>query len=176
MNFITDPITGIKKAPGGVYRTIRTPDPGTHYRSFVMDTTGRSKRLRDGTDVIGYYLDSGIFTGWKFNGTRGVDRLIFGSQGHIITKGVGGRVDFGRDNVRDVFKFTNTINVERISAIFGRPISPLNHLAGVTITNFGRKDRIVLQGKSYGLGDVRSDGSLPGVELNRLRVELQSGL
>lgn len=174
MSFITDFITGYSTTRGGRLFTIKTPDPGTHYRSFVMDTTRQSKRLKNGTDIVGYFLDRGIFTGWKFNGTRGNDKLIFGSQGHIITKGVGGVVNFGRDNARDVFKFTNTINVERISAIFGRPISPLNHLAGVTINNFGRNDLINLQGKIYRFKDVRSDGSLPGVEINRIRVNLQS--
>lgn len=176
MSFVNDPITGIKQLRNGQLQTIKLRNPVDHYSSFVMETTGKSKRLRDGSDTIGFMLDVGIFTNWSFKGTRGVDRLIMGSQAVIVTKGRGGTINFGRDNVRDVFKFTNTINVKRISAIFGRPVSRYNHLAGVTINNFGRRDRIVIQGTAYGLEDVQADGTLPGIEASRLKVNLQRGL
>jgi hypothetical protein len=160
---------------GGTELRISTNDPGSHLTGLKMRTTPQGKRERgDGPVVNAFYLDKGIFTGWRFIGGKGSDRLEFGPQGHIISKRSGGVVDFGRDNVRDVFVFTNRIDVAKCSEKHGFPCHPLNHLQRVVIKNMGPEDLIVLQGKRFGAGQV-INGALPGVPVDRLRVELQTG-
>jgi hypothetical protein len=91
---------------------IQTPDPGAHLTGLRMKTDGagaRQKNLRKA--VTGFYLDRGIFTRWRFDGSNSSDTLEFGPQGHIISKQSGGVVDFKRDNAPDSFIFTNRIDV-----------------------------------------------------------------
>lgn len=162
---------------GSRWVTISTGVPDRHLSGFVMRPTPVKKRAQEGVDAVtGFYVDKGIFTSWRFHGTRGSDQLTFGPQGHIISKRRGGIVNFGRDNVRDVFTFTNQIDVARCSEKHGFQCSPLNHLSKVVITNFGRQDVINLQGKQFGWQDVGPNGTLPGVESSRLIVQLQPGL
>lgn len=167
-----------RNTPAGEERwvSITGPGPADAVNNLVFRPTPSNKRTRGGMDdITGFFLDRGIFNNWRFQGTRSRDSLTLGSQGHIITKGLGGVFNMGRDNVRDQFTFTNTINVERISQIFGRPISPLNHLSGVKIVNFGKEDIINLQGKIYTWDDVnKTTGTLPGVEASRLQITLQA--
>lgn len=167
-----------RRTPAGQERwvSITGAGPAEQVRNLVLRPTPVRKRTRGGLDdVTGFYLDRGIFNNWRFQGTRGSDALFLGPQGHIITKGLGGLFNMGRDNVRDEFTFTNTINVQRISAIFGRPISALNHLSGVKITNFGQEDVITLQGKTFTWNDVdKSTGTIPGVEASRLQISFQA--
>ena len=89
----------------------------------------------------------------------------------IISKRNGGVVDFGVDTAPDLFKFTNRIDVARCSKKHGIQCHPLNHLQKVLVRNMGREDVIELQGRRYGYTDVRG-GALPGVPIDRLRVEL----
>ena len=146
----------------GIVR-IATSAPTNHLANLVM-TTGKQ-------GVTGFYLDRGIFTAWRFNGTRGSDTLTFGPQGVIISKRSAGSVDFRNDTAKDVFEFTNRIDVAKCSAKHGFQCHPLNHLQQVTIRNFGREDEIILQGRKYGYRDVRNN-ALPGVPETRLRVLL----
>lgn len=161
---------------GKLYRVnISTSDPADRLTGLNLKTDSPFFRNRNPRSVSGFYFDKGIFTNWRVKGSNGPDSVIFGPQGHIITKGLGGVFNMGRDRAQDIFTFTNTINVERISRIFGRPVSPLNHLAGVKITNFGREDIINLQGKIYRWEDVnKSTGALPGVEPSRISVSLST--
>lgn len=157
---------------GGTELRISTSNPGNHLTGLKMRTTPQGKRERgDGPVVNAFCLDKGIFTGWRFIGSKGSDRLEFGPQGHIISKHSGGVVDFGRDNVPDIFIFTNRIDVAKCSEKHGVPCHPLNHLQRVVIKNMGPEDLIVLQGEQYQVSQVRG-GALPGVPVNRLRVEL----
>jgi hypothetical protein len=157
---------------GGTELRISTSNPGNHLTGLKMRTTPQGKRERGDAPVVNaFYLDRGIFTGWRFIGSKGSDRLEFGPQGHIISKRSGGVVDFGRDNVRDVFVFTNRIDVAKCSEKHGVPCHPLNHLQKVVIKNFGREDKIYLQGKLYRYPEVNGS-SLPGVPVDRLRIEL----
>ena len=145
----------------GIVR-IATNSPVSHLAGLQM---------RTGNGVTGFYLDRGIFTAWRFNGTTGPDTLEFGPQGVIISKRNGGVVDFGVDAAPDLFKFTNRIDVARCSKKHGIQCHPLNHLQKVLVRNMGREDVIELQGRRYGYTDVRG-GALPGVPVDRLRVEL----
>ena len=120
---------------------------------------------------VHFELNVAIFTRWNFVGSLGQDSLKFGSQGSIITKQTGGIVDFKADSARDVFEFTNTIDVQKCSEKHGFQCHPLNHLQQVTIKNFGEEDLIILQGKRYKYSDVRNDGTLPEVPSSRLKVE-----
>jgi hypothetical protein len=139
---------------------------------LVMRTaTPRERSADPRKSVTGYYLDRGIFTRWRFDGSKGADTLEFGPQGHIISKQSGGVVDFKRDTAPDRFTFTNRIDVAKCSEKHGIQCHPLNHLQRVVIRNFGREDVIDLQGRIYRYADVKG-GVLPGVPVDRLRVEL----
>ena len=142
---------------------IATSAPTNHLAGLQMKTG------KEG--VTGFYLDRGIYTSWRFNGSTGSDSLTFGSQGVIISKRDGGIVDFKKDTAKDVFTFTNKIDVAKCSEKHGFQCHPLNHLQQVTIKNFGREDEIILQGRKYGYKDVRNN-TLPGVPETRLRVLL----
>ena len=119
--------------------------------------------------VTGFHLDRGIYTSWRFSGSTGPDSLTFGSQGVVISKRDGGIVDFKKDTAKDVFTFTNRIDVAKCSKEHGVQCHPLNHLQQVTIKNFGPEDEIILQGRKYSFKDVRNN-ALPGVPETRLRV------
>ena len=156
----------------GVVLQIRTAAPADHLTGLVMRTAGEIKRRNDPRKAVtGFYLDRGIFTRWRFNGSKGPDTLEFGPQGHIISKQSGGVVDFKVDSAPDRFTFTNRIDVAKCSEKHGFQCHPLNHLQRVVIKNFGREDVIDLQGKLYRYSDVRG-GALPGVPVDRLRVEV----
>jgi hypothetical protein len=156
----------------GVVLQIRTSNPGDHLSGLKMTTASPRKREQDPRKAVtGYYLDRGIFTRWRFIGSKGSDTLEFGPQGHIISKQSGGVVDFKRDTAPDRFTFTNRIDVAKCSEKHGFQCHPLNHLQRVVIRNFGREDVIDLQGKLYRYADAKS-GVLPGVPVDRLRVEL----
>ena len=158
---------------------VSTDNPGSHLSGLVMRTTPQRQRQqkRQAGDVrgivLGFYLDRGIFTRWRFNGSTGPDKLTFGPQGHIISKQAGGVVDFRPDTARDVFTFTNRIDVAKCSEKHGIQCHPLNHLQKVVIKNFGKEDIIELQGRRYSYNDV-TNGVLPGVPADRLRVELMA--
>lgn len=143
---------------------ISTNSPLNHTFNLKMSTSRKYQ-------VDGFYLDVGIYSLWKFIGSKRSDTLYFGPQGVIINKKVGGVVDFGVDSEKDTFVFTNTINVARCSEKHGFTCHPLNHLNNVTINNFGREDLIVLQGKRYRYDDVKN-GLLPGVPAERLKVNI----
>ena len=145
----------------GIVR-IATGSPTNHLLGLVM-TTGKK-------GVTGFFLDRGIYTSWRFNGSNGSDTLTFGSQGVIISNRNGGIVDFKKDTAKDVFTFTNKIDVAKCSKEHGIQCHPLNHLQQVTIKNFGKEDEIVLQSRKYGYKDVRNN-ALPDVPETRLRVE-----
>jgi hypothetical protein len=150
---------------------VQTSDPGAHLTGLVMRTATPRQREADGRRAVtGYYLDRGIFTRWRFDGSKGADTLEFGPQGHIISKQSGGVVDFKQDNAPDRFVFTNRIDVAKCSEKHGIQCHPLNHLQRVVIKNFGREDEIVLQGKVYRFADVKA-GVLPGVPVDRLRIQ-----
>lgn len=152
---------------------IQTAAPADHLSGLRMKTASEAKRRNNPrTAVTGFYLDRGIFTRWRFDGSKGPDTLEFGPQGHIITKGSGGVVDFKRDSAPDRFTFINRIDVEKCSEKHGFRCHPLNHLQRVVIKNFGKEDSIDLQGRIYRLKDVRADGTLADVPPDRLRVEL----
>ena len=78
----------------GIVR-IATSAPTNHLSGLQM-TTGKK-------EVKGFFLDKGIYTSWRFNGSTGSDSLTFGSQGVIISKRDGGVVDFKKDSAKDVF-------------------------------------------------------------------------
>jgi len=161
----------------GVVIKIQTKTPSSHLSGLVMRTTPQRQReaMRQAGEtkakVLGFYLDRGIYTQWRFIGSTGPDTLTFGPQGVIISKRDGGVVDFGVDKAKDTFRFTNKIDVAKCSEKHGVQCHPLNHLQQVTIKNFGREDVIYLQGRKYGYGEVRN-GGLPDVPITRLRVEL----
>lgn len=156
----------------GVVLRIQTAAPADHLTGLVMRTAGvQDRRDQPRTSVTGFYLDRGIFTRWRFDGSKGSDTLEFGPQGHIISKQSGGVVDFRRDTAPDRFTFTNRIDVAKCSEKHGFQCHPLNHLQRVVIRNFGREDVIDLQGKLYRYSDVKG-GALLGVPVDRLRVEV----
>jgi hypothetical protein len=164
---------GVQRDARKVVLQIRTSDPGAHLSGLVMRTaTPREREADPRKAVTGYLLDRGIFTRWRFTGSNGPDTLEFGPQGHIISKQSGGVVDFRTDTAPDRFTFTNRIDVAACTKKHGFPCHPLNHLQQVVIKNFGREDQIVLQGRVYRRADVKG-GVLPGVPVDRLRVEIQ---
>jgi hypothetical protein len=163
---------GVRRQGAEVVLQIRASDPGAHLTGLVMRTaTPRERSVDSRKSVTGYLLDRGIFTRWRFDGSKGADTLEFGPQGHIISKQSGGIVDFKRDSAPDRFTFTNRIDVAKCSEKHGFPCHPLNHLQQVVIKNFGREDQIVLQGRVYRFADVRN-GVIQGVPADRLRVEV----
>jgi hypothetical protein len=162
----------VVRAADSVVLQIQTAAPADHLTGLRMKTASESKRRNDPRkSVTGFYLDRGIFTRWRFDGSKGPDTLEFGPQGHIISKQSGGVVDFKRDSAADRFTFTNRIDVAKCSEKHGFQCHPLNHLQQVVIRNFGREDVINLQGKLYRYSDVKG-GALPGVPVDRLRVEV----
>ena len=165
-------VASVQRSPENLVLSIKTPTPTNHLTGLVMQTASVEQRSQTPKDsVTGYYLDRGIFTQWKFNGSTGPDTLEFGSQGVIISKRSGGVVDFKKDTAPDVFKFSNVIDVKKCSEKHGIQCHPLNHLQQVTINNFGKEDTIVLQGKSYNYKDVKN-GVLSDVPLSRLKVNI----
>ena len=156
---------------------IQANTPSSHLMGLVMRTTPqlqRSKMRSAGetkAKVLGFYLDRGIYSSWRFIGSTGPDSLTFGSQGVIISKRDGGIVDFGKDSAPDLFRFANRIDVAKCSAKHGIQCHPLNHLQQVVIKSFGPEDTIDLQGRKYKYSDVKG-GALPDVPTQRLRVEL----
>ena len=108
-------------------------------------------------------IDQGMLAQLVVRGTKGADRITLGAQAGTITKRLTSRIQLGKDEVKDVFTFTNT------TASHG----PFNHMQRVVVSEFGKEDVIYLRnrGKRFGYSDVRSDGGLPGVPVTSLRVE-----
>lgn len=168
----TDASARVVRNTESVVLEIRTSNPGAHLSGLRMTTATPKERTEDKRKAVtGYYLDKGIFTRWKFVGSKGPDTLEFGPQGHIISKQSGGIVDFKKDTAIDRFTFTNRIDVAKCSEKHGFQCHPLNHLQRVVIKNFGKEDIVELQGKIYRYDDVKN-GLLPGVPADRLRIEL----
>lgn len=113
-------------------------------------------------DVSGVNVNRGMFAQFNVNGTKGRDKVIFGDQAGTITKRFNSVINFKKDNVRDTFVFKNTTKEN----------GPFNHAQRIVIKNFGKEDKIVLKNirKTFNFGDVRNDGSLPGVNLGSIRV------
>lgn len=175
-NWSAIPTTGtsarVLREAESVVLQLQTAAPADHLTGLVMRTASpRERQANPRQAVTGFYLDRGIFTRWRFDGSKGPDTLEFGPQGHIISKQSGGVVDFKRDTAPDRFTFTNRIDVAKCSEKHGFQCHPLNHLQRVVIKNFGREDTINLQGKIYRYADVKG-GVLAGVPVDRLRVEL----
>ena len=125
--------------------TITCPTPTTHCAGL---------KLNANKGITKFKLDRGIFTGLRFKGSTGPDRLTLGSQAVVVTNSRGLVIDFGKDSAKDVFTFTNT---HREGG------SPLKHLQRSTIKHFGKEDQIVLQGKTYGYGDVSATAPCPAL-------------
>ena len=153
---------------------IATSKPDNHFRAFTLKTSSVRERLDEVDFVTGFYLDKGIFTGWRFRGTRGSDSLEFGQQGHIFSKGTTGIVNFGKDDQKDMFTFANQIDVPKCSEKHSFTCSRYNHLSNVKIINFGREDILNIQGDIYRFADVKN--GLPGDLASRLSVEIIPGL
>lgn len=175
-------LTKIAQAQSIPSKALIVPD-GQPRVSSSLDNKGRVKltlpsvtshamglKLKTGNGIKGFILDKGVYSAWKFNGSKGKDILVFGPQGTIINKRNGGVIDFGVDNKPDKFVFKNTINVEACSKKHGFKCHPLNHLQKVVIKNFGKEDKIILQGKEYGYSDIDLNGNINGVPKERLRV------
>lgn len=144
--------------------SISSSSPMDHTMGLVMRTTPLNKRNDNKNAVSKFYLDKGVYSDWKFVGSKGSDTLHFGPQGAIINKRRGGVADFGKDDKKDTFIFENQINLER------KPDHhPLNHLQKVVIKNFGKEDEIIIQGKKYGYADIKNN-LLPGIGPDRLQV------
>ena len=134
-----------------------------YFGGITMKTSSVADRNSKTDAITGFRLDRGVYRDWKFIGSKGSDSLYFGSQGTIISNTTSGLVNFGRDSVRDIFTFTNTVNTKKYDKY--------NHLQRVKIINFGREDIIDLQGKTFGYSDVKN-GQLPGVSIDRLSISL----
>lgn len=132
----------------------------TRVDGLIVKKTKRVKRI---------VFSKGIFTNWKFDGSKGRDIFVLGGKASVITKKNGGIVDFKEDNSSDTFVFNNKINVKKCSKERRSKCHPLNNLQKVTIKNFGKEDVVVLQGKKYTYDNLRGQG-FPGVPKNRLRV------
>lgn len=130
---------------------------------LIMKTSSLADRSSKTDAITGFQLDNGVFRDWKFIGSKGSDSLSFGSKGTIISNITSGVVNFGRDNARDIFTFTNTVDTTKYDKY--------NHLQKVKIINFGKEDVINLQGKVFGYSDVKN-GQLPGVSGERLSIAL----
>ena len=130
--------------------TVRLRGNRTWKSQPVIDTV--QVKLRDG--ITGVNVNQAMAASWRLRGNKQKNRFVFGDQAGAITKRKDSVIDFGNDNVRDVFVFKNTV-----------PGKPFNHAQRFTIKNFGREDRIVLRniGQTFEFKDIRRDGSLPGV-------------
>lgn len=123
----------------------------------VIDTV--RVRLRD--DITRVNVNQAMAASWRIKGNKQKNKFVFGDQAGAISKRRDSIINFGNDNRRDTFVFTNTV-----------PGKPFNHMQRFKIKNFGMKDRIVLKniGRSFGFKDIRPDGSLPGVPRTSLQV------
>ena len=132
-------------------------------KSWVSQPVVDRVRVRLSDEISGVNVNRGMFAQFNVNGTKGRDKVIFGSQAGTITKRFNSVINFKKDNVRDTFVFTNTTKEH----------GPFNHAQRIVIKNFGKEDRIVLKNirKTFNFRDVRNDGSLPGVPVTSIRVD-----
>lgn len=140
-------------------REIKLTGDSTWKGQPVIDVT--KVVLKDG--LTGIRVNQAMMKEWRFVGTKGRNRFIFGDQAGAITKRGRSIIDFGVDKAKDVFVFKNTT-----------PKSPFNHQQRFFIKNFGKQDVIKLRniGKTFRYGDIRQDGTLPGVSPTKLFVDL----
>ena len=167
--------TAQNNSPKGFARlrltTISTGNPSNNTIDYmgkpglIMKTSSLRDRNNNTDAITGFRLEKGVYRDWKFIGSQGEDSIYFDSQATIISNITSGVVDFGRDNAKDTFTFTNTINVEKTGH------SKYNHLQKVKIINFGREDEINIQGKIYGYGDVKK-GVIGDIPADRLSITL----
>jgi hypothetical protein len=139
-------------------------------QSVVSRSTVRAGRS-DGK-VNRVLVDRGMFASFRYRGNEDRDKVIFGGQAGAITKRFNSVIDFGRDQVRDIFSFANNT----------RSHGPFNHMQRFVINNFGREDVIRLRnvGRTFRFRDLRSFGNgvygLNGVPLDKLRINLSPDL
>jgi hypothetical protein len=108
-------------------------------------------------------VDQAMAAQWTIVGSSAANRIVFGGQAGAITKNFNSVIDMGKDDVKDVFTFTNSA-----------PGKPFNHMQRFVVKNFGREDVIELKniGKSFGYNDVQRDGSLlGGASVDSTRVQ-----
>ena len=130
---------------------------------LIMKTSSVADRESKTDAITGFRLEKGVYRDWKFIGSKGEDTIYFGSQATIISNITSGVVNFGRDNAKDTFTFTNTVNTKKYNKY--------NHLQKVKIINFGREDEINIQGKIYGYSDVKK-GVIGDIPADRLSIAL----
>lgn len=128
---------------------------------LIMKTSSLADRDSRTDAITGFRLERGVYRDWKFIGSKGEDTIYFGSQATIISNITSGVVNFGRDNAKDTFTFTNTVNTKKYDKY--------NHLQKVKIINFGREDEINIQGKTYGYSDVKN-GVIGDIPKERLSI------
>ncbi|MBE9172142.1 hypothetical protein IQ216_03310 [Cyanobium sp. LEGE 06143] len=122
--------------------------------------------------VTGFPVNNAMARNWIFQGSRGSDLIDFQSTAGAITKRSQSVINFGRDEVRDRFFFTNNT----------RTHGPFNHMQRFVIRNFGREDQVTLRniGRRFRFNDLVSYGNgvmgFPGVDPTKLRVVPISGL
>ncbi len=122
--------------------------------------------------VTGFRVNNAMARNWIFKGSRGSDLIDFQSQAGAITKRSQSVINFGKDEVRDQFFFTNNTKTH----------GPFNHMQNFVIRDFGLQDRVTLRniGRSFGFNDLVSYGNgvmgFSGVDPTKLRVVPISGL
>jgi len=129
-------------------------------------------RIRMGEGVAKVVLDHGVYSDWTVQGTKGADELHLAEQATVITKKRGGVFNMGRDAEPDVFRLDNRISYSHCMATHDNQAHlchPLKHLQRVTLTNFGREDVAIIQGKRYGFGDLQGN-AFRGIAVEKLRV------
>jgi hypothetical protein len=129
--------------------------------------------LIDPADIVtGFRVNNAMARNWKFKGSKGSDLIDFQANAGAITKRSQSVINFGRDEVRDQFFFTNNTKTH----------GPFNHMQRFVIRNFGKEDVVTLRniGRSFGFDDLVSYGNgvmgFRGVDPTKLRVVPISGL
>ena len=124
-------------------------------------------RVRLDDKITGVNVNRAMGAQWRFIGNSQRNKFIFGDQAGAITKRFNSVMDFGKDNVRDTFVFTNTTQDK----------GPFNHMQRYVIKNFGEQDVIKLRniGKTFRADDLIQTGKnrykLPGVDSTKLRID-----
>lgn len=136
-------------------------------RQAVAEGRGEARDL-----VTGFRVNNAMARNWIFKGSKASDLIDFQSAAGAITKRSQSVINFGKDEVRDRFFFTNNT----------RTHGPFNHMQRFVIRNFGREDRVTLRniGRSFGFDDLVSYGNgvmgFRGVDPTKLRVVPIAGL
>ena len=112
-------------------------------------------------------INRAMAASWSYRGNLDKDNVVFGDQAGAITKRTRSVINFGNDDVRDTFVFSNTT----------RTHGPFNHMQNFVIANWGKQDRVVLRnigGKTFTNKDLQSFGNgvygFRGVPLDKLRI------